>query len=312
MSRIAIIDLGTNTFHLLVVDISATDIQILHKEKQSVKIGENGISHGKIAKSAQERATSTLQEFKQKMDALEVKQSYATATSAFRNAVNGKALAEEVLSQTGIKIDIVNGQREAQLIYKGVIQALDLSKSKALIMDIGGGSVEFIICDSSGIRWAHSFEIGAQRLMDQFHHQDPITSQEINRLEVFLDKHLAPLATAVEKFKPSVLVGASGTFDTLSHICGIRQNLEKSNELELPLSIDGFRQIHEELVIKNRLQRLEIPGMIEMRADMIVVASCLINYVISRANLNSIRISSYALKEGVLYEVYEQMRTQMG
>ena len=312
MSRIAIIDLGTNTFHLLVVDITATNIKILTKEKQSVKIGENGISFGKIAKPAQERAVRTLQEFKQKMDILEVKQSYATATSAFRNAANGKALAEEILSETGIKIDIVNGKREAQLIYQGVIQALDLSKSKAMIMDIGGGSVEFIICDSSGVRWTHSFEIGAQRLMDQFHHQDPITSQEINRLEVFLDKHLAPLATAVEKFKPSVLVGASGTFDTLSHIYGIRQNLEKSNELELPLSIDGFRQIHKELLVKNRSKRLKIPGMMEMRVDMIVVASCLIDHVLQKFKIDSIRVSPHALKEGVLYEVCETLRAQMG
>jgi len=310
MSRIAIIDLGTNTFHLLVVDISATDIQILLKEKQSVKIGENGISHGKIVKLAQERAVSTLQEFKQKMDALEVKQSYATATSAFRNAANGKALTREIYGQTGIEIDIINGQREAQLIYQGVIQALDLSKSTALIMDIGGGSVEFIISDNNGARWTHSFEIGAQRLMDQFHHQDPITSLEIKLLEISLDKQLVPLATAVEKFNPSVLVGASGTFDTLSHIYRIREGLEKSNDLELPLSINGFHQIHKDLLVKNRTERLKIPGMIEMRVDMIVVASCLIDYILQQFKIDSIRVSPYALKEGVLYEVCGKLRAQ--
>ena len=309
MSRIAIIDLGTNTFHLLVVDISASDAQVLHKEKQSVKIGENGISYGKINKSAQERAIRTLQDFKQKMDLLEVQQTYATATSAFRNAVNGRALAEEIYSKTGIEIKIISGKREAQLIYRGVIQALDLGKSKSLIMDIGGGSVEFIICDNNGVSWTHSFEIGAQRMMDQFHHLDPITPEEINRLELYFLKHLAPLATAVEKFKPSVLVGASGTFDTISHIYTISHNLEKSNEKELPLTLDGFRQIHKELVIKNRPQRLEMPGMIEMRVDMIVVASCLIDFIIRSANLNSIRISSYALKEGLLYEVCNLIRS---
>ena len=309
MSRIAIIDLGTNTFHLLVVDISASDAQVLHKEKQSVKIGENGISYGKINKSAQERAIRTLQDFKQKMDLLEVQQTYATATSAFRNAVNGRALAEEIYSKTGIEIKIISGKREAQLIYRGVIQALDLGKSKSLIMDIGGGSVEFIICDNNGVSWTHSFEIGAQRMMDQFHHLDPITPEEINRLELYFLKHLAPLATAVEKFKPSVLVGASGTFDTISHIYTISHNLEKSNEKELPLTLDGFRQIHKELVIKNRPQRLEMPGMIKMRVDMIVVASCLIDFIIRSANLNSIRISSYALKEGLLYEVCNLIRS---
>jgi len=146
-------------------------------------------------------------------------------------------------------------------------------------------------------------------MMDQFHHLDPITPEEINRLELYFLKHLAPLATAVEKFKPSVLVGASGTFDTISHIYTISHNLEKSNEKELPLTLDGFRQIHKELVIKNRPQRLEMPGMIKMRVDMIVVASCLIDFIIRSANLNSIRISSYALKEGLLYEVCNLIRS---
>lgn len=312
MHRIAIIDLGTNTFHLLIADIDASNVQVLHKDKQSVKIGEGGISQGEITIVAQERALHTLQGFKKKITTMEVRQIFATATSAFRNTSNGKGLAEEILNQTGIEINIIDGQQEAQLIYQGVRQALDLGSSYSLIMDIGGGSVEFIIGNHTNIKWSHSFEIGAQRLMDQFHHHDPISGQEIESLESFLDVQLASLVPAMEQYHPSRLIGASGTFDTLSNIHCIVQGLEKTDDSEQPLSIAGFRVIHNEIKVKNRAERLKIPGMIEMRVDMIVVASCLIDYILDRFSLSNISVSSYALKEGALFDVCSEVRAQLG
>lgn len=303
MNRVAIIDLGTNTFHLLITDVDSSGTRLIHKEKKSVKIGENGISLGIIAPPAQERAIHTLQGFKQQMERLEVDQVYATATSAFRNAANGQDLAARILAATGIKIDIINGEREAYLIYQGVRQALNLGTQNCLIMDIGGGSVEFIIGDHEQVKWKHSFEIGAQRLMDKFHHTDPISAEEIERLMHYLDEELAPLSSAMELYRPKLLVGASGTFDTLSLIYGTRKGLETSDHPQQPLTIDGFKDIFQEIIAKNRAQRLAIPGMIEMRVDMIVVASCLIEYVLNRYSFDSIAVSSYALKEGALHEI---------
>ena len=303
MSRVAIIDLGTNTFHLLVADVNSTGIHIVHKEKKSVKIGENGISLGIIAQPAQERAIHTLQGFKQKIEKLGVDQVYATATSAFRNAANGQELAARILEATGIKIDIINGEKEAYLIYQGVKQALNLGTQNCLIMDIGGGSVEFIIGDHDQVKWKHSFEIGAQRLMDKFHHTDPIAVEEIERLMHYLDEELAPLSSAMELYAPKLLVGASGTFDTLSLIYCTIEGLATSGLPQQPLTIDGFKEIFQDIIAKNRAERMAIPGMIEMRVDMIVVASCLIEYVLNRYSLDSIAVSSYALKEGALHEI---------
>ena len=303
MSRFAIIDLGTNTFHLLIAEVNQRGVQIIHKEKQSVKIGENGISNGLIDQLAQERAIRTLQGFKEKIKHQDVQHVHATATSAFRNASNGHTLALEILNQTGIKIKIINGHDEAQLIYQGVKQALKLETKDALIVDIGGGSVEFIICNQISAKWIRSFEIGAQRLMDKFHHHDPITPDEVKHLENYLDTMLSPLAEAMDKYKPTTLIGASGTFDTLSQIFRIKEDLSKSDAPEQPLSIVGYQQIHQEIIDKNREGRMTIPGMIEMRVDMIVVASVLINYLLSRFGINSIKVSSYALKEGLLHTV---------
>lgn len=312
MNRVAIIDLGTNTFHLLIADINSGTAQILHKEKQSVKIGEGGISFGKIAQPAQERALGTLQGFKQKITSLDVHHIHAFATSAFRNADNGVEFAGEILKTTGIKVQIIDGQQEAQLIYLGVKQALDLGNETSLIMDIGGGSVEFIIADRNSMIGAYSFEIGAQRLMDKFHHNDPITGQEIIQLESYLDQQLKPLSAAIELHHPATLIGSSGTFDTLSHIYSLQHGMVKTESTELPLTLDGFHKIRDEIVLKDRAQRMAIPGMIEMRVDMIVVASSLIKYILDRYGIDLIRVSSCALKEGVLYRISSEARTSSG
>lgn len=311
MQRIAIIDLGTNTFHLLVADIGPSNVLVLHKEKRSVKIGAGGINHGKITKPAKKRALKTLNGFRETMTSMGVQSSYVTATSAFRNASNGPSLADEIFKQTGLKVDIIDGQQEATLIYQGVKQALDLGTSSSLIIDIGGGSVEFIIGNQKSIQWMHSFEIGAQRLMDQFHTHDPISHREIKSLESFLDRPLVSLASAMEQYNPKTLVGSSGTFDTLSHIHSLKQGLDKSDNPEQPLSVAGFKEIYKELVIKDRAERLKIPGMIEMRVDMIVVACCLIDYILDRFTLPDIRVSSYALKEGALFDVCAEVRAKL-
>jgi exopolyphosphatase/guanosine-5'-triphosphate,3'-diphosphate pyrophosphatase len=308
MRRIAIIDLGTNTFHLLIAQINGDELRVLHKEKQSVKIGEKGISMGEIAGPAQERAIHTLQGFKQTIKGQEVEEVYATATSAFRNARNGQELAKKIFHETSIHIEIIDGEREAQLIYQGVQQALDLGTSNSLIMDIGGGSVEFIIADHNGVKWMHSYEIGAQRLMDKFHHHDPIDPEEILRLEAYLDTELTTLVSAVEQHQPRVLIGASGTFDTLSNIFCIKEGITMTGTPEQPLTISGFRQIHELIIHKNRKERLTIPGMMNMRVDMIVVASGLIDFLLNKLHFEELRVSTFALKEGLLYEVNERLR----
>ncbi|GJM27879.1 MAG: hypothetical protein DHS20C17_05140 [Cyclobacteriaceae bacterium] len=308
MKRVAVIDLGTNTFHLLVVDVDNKKLQILHKEKQSVKIGEGGISQGVIAPPAQKRALDTLHGFRQKISDMGVDQVFATATSAFRNAANGKELVLKIFEETGIEVRIIDGKTEAQYIFQGVRQALDIGTADSLILDIGGGSIEFIIANNSAIRWMESFEIGAQRLMDQFHHQDPISRFEIERLESYLDQRLGPLQKAMERFKPKTLIGSSGTFDTLSQIYCLSNGISKPTSPEQPLTPEGFKLIHNEIIHKNRSERLAIPGMIEMRADMIVVATSLIDYLLKRFQITQIRVSSYALKEGMLFEVSNTIR----
>ncbi len=299
--NLAIIDLGTNTFHLLVAHQADDHITIMHRERLAVKIGMGGISQKTILPEAIDRAVLAMQSFKNTMDKMEVEEVFAFGTSALRNANNAKAVLNEIKSITGITVEVISGDKEADFIYRGVASALDLGIEKSLVLDIGGGSVEFIIGNNKEVFWKESVNIGAQRLLEEFQQHDPIDPDEINRLENYFTTKLSSLFNALQQHDPKILVGSSGTFDTLSDIfCAKHHILKGPEEIETALTLEGFYEIYKALLVKNRQERMEIPGMIEMRVDMIVVACCLINYILNKHGFNRIRVSTYALKEGVL------------
>jgi exopolyphosphatase / guanosine-5'-triphosphate,3'-diphosphate pyrophosphatase len=300
MKKIGIIDMGTNTFHLVVAEIEKSDFKILLQERIPVKIGVGGINQGLITEAAINRAIDAVKEFKRKLDDMKVEKILAFGTSALRNSKNGKEIISKIKDTTAIEAQIISGDEEASYIYKGVNLALHLGKEKSLIIDIGGGSVEFIIGNGEEIFWKQSFEIGAQRLLERFQKHDPLLATEIDELNLYFQEQLSPLLEAIQFHAPKVLAGSSGTFDTLSEIYCIRSGIEFKESPETPLTPDAFDKIHKELISKNREERMQIPGMIEMRVDMIAVACCLIKFILSRFSFLKIRVSSYSLKEGVL------------
>ncbi len=310
--KIAIVDLGTNTFHVLLARVTEEETVIFYKERVAVMIGKGGITQGKINAEAQKRALDALQHFRTIIDKENIREIHATATSAFRNASNGMALVKKIKEATGIDIQVIDGNTEAEYIYFGVKEALDIGTDNVMVMDIGGGSVEFIICNRNHIHWKQSFEIGAQRLLDLFQLSDPILPDEASRLSAYLTNELPALKQAVAKYAPITLIGSSGTFDTLSEIYQHRINqITAAEATELPITYEGYFSIAREIISKSREERLKIPGMIEMRVDMIVVACILLNFVIQQYKLQNIRISAYALKEGVLYHTIRSLQKTM-
>jgi exopolyphosphatase / guanosine-5'-triphosphate,3'-diphosphate pyrophosphatase len=306
--RLAILDVGTNTFHLLIAEVAAETIMPIYKEKISVKIGEKGISFGIINKDAEIRAIDAIAHFCKIIEQYKITEVFANATSAFRNAANGVMLAEKIRQLTGLKINIISGEKEAELIYRGVQKAMDIGDEPSLILDIGGGSNEFIICDQNQIYWKESFEIGVQRLYDIFHEQDPILKEDIVKLHLFLEVKLKPLIQAVNLYNPKVLIGASGAFDTLDEIYRQENSIKMNGETEFEMPIEKYRAIYSQIISKNKEDRLKIPGMLEMRSEMIVVASCLINFVIKKCNIQRLRTSAYSLKEGLLHSILTEVR----
>ncbi len=307
--RTAIIDLGTNTFHLLIADLDSGGYKILLETRTAVRIGVGGINQNRITNEGIDRAVNALIQFKKKMDEFKVSNVFAFGTSALRNAHNSNDVISKIKEATDIDIAIISGDEEARYIYNGVNLALKLGEEKALIMDIGGGSVEFIIGNGKEILWKQSFEIGAQRLLERFQKHDPITPSEIEQVINFYRDSLSPLFDAMKIHKPKVLAGSSGTFDTLSDIYCVQNGIEQKDSPETPLAIDSFEKIHPEIISKSRADRMQIPGMIEMRVDMIVVACCLVKFILDSFPFERIRVSSYSLKEGVLASLIKGVRS---
>jgi exopolyphosphatase/guanosine-5'-triphosphate,3'-diphosphate pyrophosphatase len=305
--KISVLDLGTNTFHLLILEKYADGtIQELHHEKRFVRLGKGGISQGFIAEDAYQRAFSALNDYMEiiknhgEMNAIR-----ATATSALRSASNGQEFIDEVKAKIGFDLEIISGDQEAELIFDGVTSDIPLGEDKCLIMDIGGGSVEFIIGSERGIRWKQSFEIGAQRLFDLFYKEDPIPKKSIKELHYYLGEMLHSLKREVKNHQPKILIGSSGTFDTIwdMHIAGRTEAGSRVREINYM----GFHQILKPLVSLNQSERLKIAGMIPERVDMIVVASILVDFVFRLVNPNILQLSNSALKEGVAKRLFEEL-----
>ena len=298
MRKTAIIDLGTNTFNLLVVEGNTR----LYKTKIAVKLGEGGINKGYITEAAFKRGFEALKKHLQTIEDYRVDRTLAFATSAIRSAINGADFVLKVKTELGLHIEVIDGDKEAELIYFGVQQALDLGDSNNLIMDIGGGSTEFVICNKKEIFWKQSFQLGAARLLEHFQPKDPITSTEVNSIEVYLENILTPLWVALKKFPCDVLVGSSGSFDTLSEVIAHQfydiSILKGKTNYDFKLS--DYNWLHDYILKSNLEKRLKTPGMIPMRADMIVISSIFINYILERKQIQSMKLSTYALKEGVL------------
>ncbi|NJN42702.1 MAG: exopolyphosphatase [Flammeovirgaceae bacterium] len=309
MDKLAIIDLGTNTFHLLIAIRNENEYEIRHRIRLAVRIGKGGINSGIITYEAQERAKHALSQFKERIKIEKIKKIFAMGTSAIRNASNKGEFLKIIKDQFGWDVKILSGEEEAKYIYHGVASALSLGEGKSLIMDIGGGSVEFIIGNREKIDWLKSFEIGAQRLIDKFNFHDPILPKEIELLDIYLSEQLGELFTELSQYSPTTLVGSSGTFDTLSDIYCEKNDIAKTaDNPETPLTLEAFAEIHQELISKNKKDRLKIPGMIPMRVDMIVVASCLINLIVKRYSFSRVRVSSFSLKEGVLAHLAQEFK----
>jgi len=302
--RIAVMDLGTNTFHLLIAEGNASEYKEIVHEHEAVRLGEGGINKGIIQREAYERGMAAMLKFHALLNEHDVEDVRAIATSALRNASNGQLFMDEVLQKTGISIETIDGEQEAEYIYKGVKLAGGLSHQTSLIMDIGGGSVEFIVGNENTILWKQSFEIGAARLMDKFHRTDPIPHQSINALEIYLEEHLLSLLAVASKYPVDSMIGSSGAFETFAELI----ELEKNKPFNLDIKNYDFEfgeliTVTDKLIASSHNGRKDTKGIIPIRVDMIVVASLITRFITQKLGIHKVCLSTYSLKEGVLAEM---------
>lgn len=299
--RIAVIDLGTNTFHLLIAEIKQNNFDVIYKTNVPVKLGEGKINENVIIPVAFERGLACLKNFADTMTAYQVDQVRATATSAVRSAQNGQDFVEAVREKTGIAIEIISGDDEAELIYQGV-KLSGAIQNLSLIMDIGGGSVEFILCDNEKLIWKKSYNIGAARLAQQFFNSDPISDDDRNAILYHIQSELADLFEICESYQPQTLIGSAGAFETFAELIINKKNqqIDINKSETYVFNFDEYIEVAIKLLNLNHQERAAMPGMIPLRVDMIVMAALITNYVLGRTKINQLTLSTYDLKMGSL------------
>ena len=296
--RVAIIDLGTNTFGLIIVDVHANNYQIIHHAKEVVKLGEEGITENTIALAAFQRGVMAMCNLAEIIKQHKVQTVKAFATSAIREADNGNKFIAEIKHQTNINIDVISGDKEAELIYYGNKMAVNMTEEPCLIMDIGGGSNEFIIANNTTIFWKQSFKLGLARLLSMFKPENPISEKTKQEIISYLKKELQPLVTEIKKHPVNTLIGSSGAFESVLNMIGKEHITE--NKTCYDISLDDYYQISKKTIHSTAEERLVMPGLIAMRRDMIVLSFILIDFILDNTSVKNINLSTYSLKEGAI------------
>jgi exopolyphosphatase/guanosine-5'-triphosphate,3'-diphosphate pyrophosphatase len=307
--NIAVLDLGTNTFNLLINQLEGNSYRLLYKDKIAVKLGEGGINKGEIMPAPFERGLEAIEDHLETCKQFDVSRIVAFGTSALRSAKNGHAFKSAVYEQLNLSIDIIDGDREAELIYKGVKQAFPLSEQPHLIMDVGGGSTEFIIGNSYQIFWKKSYPIGAARLLDKFQHQEPIRKGEITAIQSYLANQFTEVEEQVKKHEVTEMIGSSGSFETLADMISYEQT--GTSIFEQPftfktIDLEALKKILPKILMRNVADRLMMPGMLPLRVEMMVVVSIFIELILNKLKITSLYLSDYAMKEGIMSEIIEQ------
>lgn len=296
--RIAVIDLGSNTFHLLICEIiDNKSWTVVYKKRVYVKLASGGVD--KIDVNSARRGLTAMRDFSNIIKSYGVSRTRAIATAALREATNGVDIAKKITTSTGIAIDIIDGQREALYILKGIQAGLPALDKNGLIMDIGGGSVEFILFKDQSIIFKESYKIGVAILHRLFHQADPMSSDEMLALENHLTSTLSELIKMVRATSPYYLVGASGSFEVINDVQTKITEATHWSELD----IKGLEAYLTNTIGASTKERTQMPEIPPERIDYIVVAYVLIRFVMRQIPPEKLFYCDFALKEGVLVDM---------
>ena len=307
--RIAAIDIGTNSFHLLVaaVDPKLRTFRIIQAEKATTRrLGERDPETGELTAAAMQRGLETLRQFRDLAASHRVEQIVTAATSAVREAPNGRDFLQTILDDLGMEVDLVSGPEEARLIYLGVLSGMPFGDRPHLLLDIGGGSTELILADGRDARALTSTRVGAVRLQRDFVRDDPMPPQRRSFLQAFIQGSLEPAVDKVRRrIKPGetpVLVATSGTAMAIG-------SLAASEEERPPRKLHGYRvtrqslnQVVDRLITMTPAQRRELAPINDRRAEIIVPGALILQTTMKMLGVGEFVLSERALREGLIVD----------
>lgn len=302
----AAIDMGTNSFHLIIVEVLPDGaFRIIDREREVIRLGLNtGEDLSFIADEEVEKAIKILSGFKKLADYYKAELK-AVATSAVREAKNQKEFLDVLFRTTGINVEVINGTREAALIYTGVQRALPVADKNVLCVDIGGGSSEFIFGEKGSINFAESIKIGAVRLSKKFFPDYILNNQAIKECSDYAEEQITKNTNINFNIDFEYAVGTSGTMQSAAWMIAHPGKIRNSK------SLNSFSFTHDQLTDITKLilsyktldERKLIKGIELKRADILPAGLIILKKVFELFNIKSMVISEYALREGIISEM---------
>jgi exopolyphosphatase/guanosine-5'-triphosphate,3'-diphosphate pyrophosphatase len=302
--RIAAIDLGSNSFHLLVADAHPDGtFEPLVAEKEILRLADIVAIQGRIGDEAAAHAVEVVRRFRALAESVEADEIVACATSALREADDSASVVDHIESETGVRVDVISGKEEARLIFAAIRASVVIDPGPVLALDLGGGSLELMVGDQGGLAWSRSVKLGAARLTAELVRGDPPTAADQRRLSRRLTSVLAPIAVEVDSLRPNMLVGSSGTLCALIRMASARRRGQEPTSVnQLRVRRKDLLAVHEQIFGLTAAERQRLPGVDARRADLLPAGSMLLTTVMELCGLDELTGCEWALREGIVLD----------
>lgn len=301
--RIAAIDIGTNSIHMIVVKVRPDlSFEVIDREKDMVRLGAGGLDGRALTPAAMAGALQTLTKFSRLAESHKVDEIVATATSATREAGNGGDFVAEVGRQTGIRVRVISGTEEARLIHLAAGYGVNVGGSSAVVIDIGGGSVEITLGTATQLTYGKSFKTGVIRLTERFVKSDPLSGQHERRLVKHLNREMSGYLDLIARAGFDRVIGTSGTILSLGALA-LTEEGEPPGELRnRRVSAKALRRLRKQLVAADIEERLHMAGLDPRRADLSVAGSVLLDTILRGLGAEDLTLCDLALREGLVLD----------
>ncbi|MBI3767231.1 MAG: Ppx/GppA family phosphatase [Deltaproteobacteria bacterium] len=302
--KVAAIDIGSNSIHMVVARIDADGhFTLLDRAKEMVRLGKGTLAARALSREAMQAGIQALATFKRLADTQQIDRVLAVATSAVREAKNGGDFIAQIGRELGIHVDLITGREEARLIHLAVSNALDLRDASTVLVDVGGGSVELVLADRGIVKLQESLKLGVLRLAERFFEHDPPARDEVDALEEYLDRQLASFYKRARSTEVGRFIGTSGTVLNLAAIALQMDGGAAPERLHgITLRAKDVQRVRKLVVRSDRDERQRLPGLDRRRVDTIVPGAILIDHVMRRLEVAELTTCEWALREGVLLD----------
>jgi exopolyphosphatase/guanosine-5'-triphosphate,3'-diphosphate pyrophosphatase len=307
--RIAAIDCGTNSIHMIVVRIRPDlSFEVIDREKEMVRLGTGGLDGKALSQSAMDAALQTFSRFRRLAESHQVEEILAAATSAVRESGNGGEFLAAVEQETGIRAQVISGTEEARLIHLAAVYGVDVAGASAVVVDIGGGSVEITHGAGTSLRVAKSFKLGVIRLTERYVHSDPLSGRDERKMARHINDEMSKTLKDIRAAGFDRVIGTSGTILALGSIASSDRRRTGDDLRNLRVPAKQLRRLRKELTARSISERMKLPGMDPRRADLIVSGGVLLDEILRKLEASEITLCDLALREGLVLDYIQRNR----